>query len=118
MTLCLWWCGGGATSCLEGISPHGAAPVQSGHTCSYSHLPYDEDLQANVGLARLFQGGVVRVVVKGLGVFERRELQDADGGGRLRLPFQGRQGPRGVAPDQHLATVFCRQGGRLREICL
>ena len=85
-------------SCLEGISPHGAAPVQSGHTCSYSPLLYDEDLHVNVGLAQLFQRRVVWVVVKGLGVFERREFQDDDGEGRLRLPFQGHQGARGALP--------------------
>src|SRR5215831_18819669 len=88
---------------------------------SLSHLRgplYDEDLHVNVGLTQLFQRRVVRVVVKGLGVLERRELHDDDGEGRRSRPFQGYQGLRGVAPDQRRAAVFCYQGSRLREICL
>ena len=95
-----------------------AEPMQSSHACSYSHWLYDKDLHVNVGLAQPFQRRGVQVVVKGVGVRGRRELQDGDGEGRLRCPFQGHHGLRGVAPDQHLATVFCYQGSPLREICL
>ena len=54
VTLRLWLRGGGATSCLEGIPPHDAAPMHSGHAGSSSHRLDDKDLHGNVGLAYLF----------------------------------------------------------------
>ena len=92
--------------------------MHSGHAGSSAHWLDDKDLHGNVGLPQPFQRRVVWVVVKGLGVRARRELHDDDGEGRLRRPFQGHQGLRGVAPAQHRAAVFGDQGGRLREIGL
>ena len=83
-----------------------------------SHLPYDEDLHIKVGLAHLFQRGIVRVVVPCLSLLERRKLQHDDAKGRLLSPFQGQEPRRGVAPDQWFAAELCYQGGCLREIFL
>src|SRR5262249_46476523 len=85
-------------------------------TTAYSHSLYNEDVHVDVGLAQLFQRGIVRVVVPCLSQFKRRKLQDDDGEGRLA--FQGEKARRGVAPDQPFAAVFCYQSARLREIFL
>src|SRR5262249_3624599 len=86
----------------------------------FSHSLYDEDLHVNVGLAQLFQRGIVRVVVKCLSQLKRRKLDHAHGEGRR--PFQGQKPRRGVAPDfsskERFAAVLCDQGGRLRELSL
>ena len=41
---------------------------------AYSHPLYDEELHVNVGLAQLFQRGIVRVVVPCLSQLKRRKL--------------------------------------------
>src|SRR5262249_35923205 len=71
---------------------------------TYSHLLDDEDLHVNVGLAQLFQRGILRVVVPCLSQLKRRKLQHDDG--ERRLPFQGQKPRGGVAPDQRFAAVL------------
>src|SRR5262249_9971992 len=85
---------------------------------AYSHVLYDEDLHVDVGPAHLFQRDIIRVVVPGLSLLERRKLQHDDAEGRLLSPFQGQEPRRGVATDQRFAAVLCYQGGCLREIFL
>jgi hypothetical protein len=70
----------------------------------------DDNVRIRSGLTQVNHLNILRIVVPGFGLLQRRELQNKKDAGQCTIPFEALQS--GLSSGKNFPTVFLHQGPR------